>query len=399
MNISIFDHCYGCGVCSAICPTKIIDIKENIEGFYSPVITDNDKCINCGLCLKVCAYNDKKQPQIPSDIEAFAAWSNTPDTRLSCSSGGIAFELCNLLIDKGYNICTARYDINKSRVEHYIAKSVVDLLPSKGSKYIPSFTQKAFAEIDKNDKYVVIGSPCQIDSFRRLIKQWRKEDNFVLIDFFCHGVPSLHLWDQYLKEVRDKVGDISFVKWRNKISSFYRNPSINESQPKWSDSYNMNIKGEKGLYQSRRSEGDLFYKFFLGNYCLNSCCYDSCKYKFCASSADIRVGDLWGKKYKDNKEGVSAVFCFTDKGKKLIHDNDFNCQIIPETCDIAGEGQMKRMPTKPFIRRAVIKSLQENKPLPQIIKSLIKPYDLLIGLPKRIFNKSMRICRIKYQLH
>ena len=55
------------------------------------------------------------------------------------------------------------------------------------------------------------------------------------------------------------------------------------------------IKGEKSYYNKKRSEGDLFYKFFLGNMCLGRACYKDCKFKYLNSAADIRIGDLWGK--------------------------------------------------------------------------------------------------------
>ena len=56
MNISSVKDCYGCGVCAASCPHKIIKIQLNKKGFYEPVLVDKDKCTQCGLCREVCAY-------------------------------------------------------------------------------------------------------------------------------------------------------------------------------------------------------------------------------------------------------------------------------------------------------------------------------------------------------
>lgn len=44
MNISSVKDCYGCGVCAASCPHKIIKIQLNKKGFYEPVLVDKDKC-------------------------------------------------------------------------------------------------------------------------------------------------------------------------------------------------------------------------------------------------------------------------------------------------------------------------------------------------------------------
>lgn len=43
------DWCKGCGICTAFCPTKAIEIKEE-----KVTITDIDKCTQCGLCELRC---------------------------------------------------------------------------------------------------------------------------------------------------------------------------------------------------------------------------------------------------------------------------------------------------------------------------------------------------------
>lgn len=100
--LSIRD-CFGCGVCSATCPKKIISISLNIDGFYEPYIVDVDKCTNCGLCLDVCAFNHSELSLSERKIKSWAAWSNDEDVRRKCSSGGIGFELGKQLIEQGYH--------------------------------------------------------------------------------------------------------------------------------------------------------------------------------------------------------------------------------------------------------------------------------------------------------
>lgn len=391
-NISKFHYCYGCGVCIAVCPVKIISFKENSDGFYSPVIDNPDKCINCGLCLKTCAFNHKDLPKTDNiHTNAYAAFSNNEIVRQRCSSGGISFEVGKHLIEDGYNACGVRYNPELKRAEHFIAKTTDEFQPSIGSKYIQSYSSEAFSLINRQEKYLVTGTPCQIDSIRRMIRLLKIENNFVLMDFFCHGVPSLLLWDKYLNEVEQKVGKSSFVSWRNKTTGWQDSWTIcTDTEPEaldWHNSYNLQVREKKHLYQSRMSEGDLFYKFFLGNYCLNKCCYKKCKYKMCNSAADIRIGDLWGRTYSNENKGTSAVVTFTAKGEEIMSNlaqTSCTCQRI--STETATEGQMKHSAKKPWVTDFIFSSLKSDMSLSATAKKWFWIYKLSI-VPQRVFNK------------
>ena len=329
-NISKFEYCYGCGVCSASCPRSIISIQLNDKGFYEPVIEKKDNCTECGICLDVCAFNHSNCALEKVNVHSWAAWSNDDTIRKKCSSGGIGFEIGKQLIEQGYKAVGCRYDIKTHRAEHYVATSVEEFIYSMGSKYIQSYTEEAFKQIKRKDeKYLITGTPCQIDSFRRMIQKFHCEENFVLMDFFCHGVPSMWAWKSYLSIQRKKVGDVTEVSWRNKDTG-------------WHDSWMMNIKGEKGTIRSWHSKGDLFYRLFLGDLCLGAQCEHHCKYKCDNSSADIRIGDLWGKSYASDEKGVSALISFTPKGKNVV-DNLQNVTLIDHDFTTVAEGQQKEM--------------------------------------------------------
>ena len=340
MNISKIHNCYGCGVCATICPHHIISIALNKEGFYEPYIKEKERCTDCGLCLSVCSYSDDKVADTHDDADYYAAWSNDSEVRRKCSSGGLGFEIGRHLIEQGYKACGVRYNSTANRAEHYMAETVEEYLPSMGSKYIQSYTLPGFEKLNRKDNFLVTGTPCQIDSLRRYIRKLRIEDHFVLMDFFCHGVPSMLLWNQYLREVEKQIGKVSYVSWRNK-------------QTGWHDSYNMMCLGEtskndeKHRYMSRCSNGDLFYRFFLGDYCLGRACYGNCKYKMASSAADIRIGDLWGTVYEKDQDGVSAVLALTDKGKALVRELHNSCHFEQRSGEIVMEGQMKVSPQVP----------------------------------------------------
>lgn len=348
-NISQVYDCYGCGVCATVCAKKIIEITLNKDGFYEPKITDLDKCTNCGLCLDVCAFNHSELSLSERKINSWAAWSNDEDVRRKCSSGGIGFELGKQLIERGYHAVGCRYDIVEHRAEHYIATTIEEFIQSIGSKYLQSYTVDALRQIQRRgQKYLITGTPCQIDSFRRMIRKFRCEDNFLLMDFFCHCVPSMWAWKAYIKMLEPKIGKVTYASWRNKFEYGWHDSWLmgidgeNTSKPvDWHDSYNLLIREKKSFIQSRMSQGDMFYKLFLGDICLGPQCEKNCKYKYDQSSADIRIGDLWGETYKKDQKGVSALVAFTDRGRDII-ENLQNVTLIEHPFDVVAEGQMKK---------------------------------------------------------
>ena len=350
-NISYIQNCFGCGVCAASCGKKIISIELNRDGFYEPRISEPEKCTNCGICLDVCAFNHKERSLNPEEIQikSWAAWSNDENVRRKCSSGGIGFEIGKQLIEQGYQAIGCRYDIKEQRAEHYIATTIEEFVQSIGSKYIQSYTEEAFKQVQrKGKKYLVTGTPCQIDSFRRMIRKFRCEENFILMDFFCHCVPSMHAWKAYIKMLKPKIGEVTYASWRNKFEYGWHDSwimgvdGVNTSKPvDWHDSYNLILRGEKTFIQSRKSQGDLFYKLFLGDIALGPQCEKQCKYKYNQSSADIRIGDLWGNTYKDDQKGVSALISFTEKGREIV-EGLTNVTLVEHPFEVVAEGQMKK---------------------------------------------------------
>ena len=373
-NISQIENCYGCGVCAIVCKKEIIKISQNEEGFYKPFVIDEDSCTNCGLCVEVCAYSHEELASGRLPVKCYAAWSRDEEVRRKCSSGGVGFELGRTLIERGYKICGVRYNVEFARAEHYVATTVHELVSSIGSKYIQSYTVNGFGSIDRKEKFLVTGTPCQIDSFRRYIQKFKVENNFILMDFFCHGVPSMHLWKKYLQEVEAFIGEIIFVSWRNKFTGWHDSYSmllsgkvdkVDENQVDEYDIYDLSIKKNSSFYNSSLSKGDLFYNFFLSDACLGRACYEKCKYKYDRSSSDIRIGDLWGKTYQYDEKGVNAVVAFTEKGNELLRLS--GCELVEHSFAVVAEGQMKKNPNMPRIRKWLLKRFQSEDTLYNIM--------------------------------
>lgn len=376
-NISDIHNCYGCGVCSKPCPVHIIDLRLNDEGFYEPYLTEPNKCTHCGLCRDVCAYVKDELAQSNAPVVSYAAWSNDKQVRKKCSSGGIGFEIAKYLLDKGYKTVGVRYNAEKERAEHFVASTLEELVQTTGSKYIQSYPVDGWKGIDRKGKYLVTGTPCQIDSFRNYMKRMKlPEENFILMDFFCHGVPSMLAWKKYCKEVEKTIGKITYASWRNKLNYGWHDSWIigidgekEGEKVNWHESYNVLIREKKTFIQSRFSQGDKFFRLFLGDQCLGRQCYTHCKYKYDQSSADIRICDLWGKTYQDNEDGVSGAIAFTEKGAEILRQT--NSTLIEHPFDVVAEGQMKTCPKMLPLRERIIACLKnEDKSVGDAVKIL-----------------------------
>lgn len=326
-----------------VCSHKVIDIQLNEDGFYQPLFTNKDACVECGLCVKVCSFiNDL---EYLSPLHSYAAWSKDDTVRSSSTSGGVSSEVAKHLIKKGFKFCGVRYNSELNRAEHYIASDIESVEQSKGSKYLQSFTLDAFLKIDRKGKFIVVGTPCQVASFRRYIELFRCSDNFVLMDFFCHGVPSNHLWLKYLSEHSKGIGQIKTASWRNKNKG-------------WRKSYCITLEGTKGVHRSGNGKDD-FFTMFLGDACLCKACYDSCKFKYNHSAADIRIGDFWGNKYKENKEGVCSAIAFTEVGDKILKGSDL--ELVEQDFSVVAAGQMLERANRPWYYKRCMKLLTDDK--------------------------------------
>ena len=372
-------NCFGCGLCASVCPKRAINLNLNDDGFYRPYV-DSTLCVECGICVDVCSFSNNGLSQSLTPLHSYGAWSNNSEARKRCSSGGVAYELGRYLLNNGFKVCGVRYNVRDERAEHYLASNEEELSYSIGSKYIQSYSIDAFRQINKNEKYLITGTPCQIDSFRRYIRKFRIEDNFILMDFFCHSVPSMLAWQKYLKITEKRIGKLENVSWRNKLTG-------------WHDSWLMRLEGNNGKVNSWFSKGDLFYKLFLGDYCCNPACVKNCKFKYDRSSADIRIGDFWGNTYKDDEKGVSSVVAFTDKGDEVIKSLD--CLLIEYPFEIVAEGQMKKNAGRAYTSSLIMRALKDESTCEDTFRFLFK-IEGILRLPHRLLNKLSRaLCRRK----
>lgn len=327
MNIldkSALRECTSCQLCGAVCPKDAIKIELNRDGFYRPVV-DDSLCIDCGICTKVCyKFDENLQISQEADLEnypLFSAWSKDDGVVMHTTSGGIGDLLARELIAEGYKVVGVVYNDSKVRAEHLIATTEDETLPFRGSKYIQSYTLEAMKDVVNNcrkEKYAVFGTPCQIYALSKLASMRRVRENFVFVDLYCHGCPSLHIWTKYQEYIKKKlcIGHFGKVEFRSKVKG-------------WGAFCIVVVIDEKPIFVSNPKE-DGFYELFFCDQVLNDGCCD-CKLRSSLEYTDIRLGDFWGRKFLNNHRGVSGVSLVTEQGKDLFIRISQNLEI--QQCD------------------------------------------------------------------
>ncbi len=352
--------CTSCQLCAAVCPKGAITIRTNEEGFYRPVL-DESLCIDCGLCTKVCYKYKPITPTPPSDypnIEVWAAACKDEQVLKETTSGGVADVFARELIKQGYYCCGVTYDSDANRAVNQIAVNEAETLAFRGSKYIQSYTFPAFKKLISEyagKKIAVFGTPCHIFAIDQYLKFRKKREQAILIDFYCHGCPSLNLWKKYVKENLPDNGTLSNVRFRSKHRG-------------WGQ-FCIEAQTSKGKYVSP-TVNDSFYTLFFSDHVLNESCH-TCELRSTLQYTDIRIGDFWGKIYDLNKKGVSIVTPVTEVGKSLF--KDVKDRLITnrhrQTDVIPYQSWGKTYtPNAPLRKRLLTELADENIPLKNTIK-------------------------------
>ena len=83
---------------------------------------------------------------------------------------------------------------------HQSVERVEDLGRLRVSKYLQSRIETTFQQVARHlrqgRRVLFAGTPCQCVALRRFVG--KNDENLVLVDFICHGVPSPKIWRNYL---------------------------------------------------------------------------------------------------------------------------------------------------------------------------------------------------------
>lgn len=390
-------ECTGCGACVGMCPVNAIRIARNNDGFYQAVV-DKAICISCGKCTRVCVRAGYKKT---SDIRGgvlYAMQSIDSTVVKACTSGGIGYELARKAYNQGKKVIGTVYDYELNLAKIIIAQDKRDIDRMRGSKYIQSNPTNVFRDIaeaakkNPNQEFVFFGTPCQIYGMDRLAKEKGFRERMLLIDLFCHGVPSGLVWDSFLRTTLEKTG-----------SSNWENICFRDSTVGWHD-YVLKMENESRTI-CEDSEKSIFYRAFFDNVLLSKACF-SCKARCYGSGSDIRLGDFWGKRYAKREDGVSAVLCLTPKGQNAVADSRIIALSDELPINECLDYQSVGIYSEESLYSDAIKQLRETGDLKKTVRTYRKKFtikrkikiqikELMGHLPKEIKKKMKTLYRMR----
>lgn len=302
-NVSGVKDCVGCGSCAVSCPVDAISMKLNPDGFLYPNV-DESRCTQCGQCLTVCP-TQCQLPSVPVPTVCYAAQAED-SLRMSASSGGMFPLVARYVLDQGGYVAGAVYD-KHFVVRHIVSNRQEDIQAMQGSKYVQSDTSAVYprvrALLDEGKMVLFSGCVCQVAGLQAYLG--KSYENLYTMDVICHGVPSVQVYQRYLKELQQQGGTLKEVNFRKKqVFGWHTNLYVRFSSGK--------------AYAPK--DIDLYMYGFLHNWFLRESCY-SCAYKGMKYS-DLTVADFWGIQqvipdFEDGK-GTSYLTVNTEKGEALF---------------------------------------------------------------------------------
>lgn len=349
--MAITKNCCGCGTCVSMCPKNAISMVLNDNGFYEYKI-DYNICVGCRLCVSVCPMNNINATPINRSIDLFSFKYNDKEILRWSSSGGFSYAVTSLMNELGYYICGVRYNRVAKKAEHYVIDPSCseELRNIQGSKYLQSDSCdsiKRVCSLSKSHRIVFTGTPCQCSGLNNLLEKKGQRGNVVLIDLICHGIPSSFMFRKYMKQIIDNynISDNPYVFFRY-------------GEKFWRDRH-IYIGDDSNKYMNNEKKDD-FYRLFRRSFCYADSCYE-CPYRD-KSSADLRIGDFWGNKFKNDKSGVSMVMSFSEIGDfVLLKLMEANVGILNhEIVDDYYINQNPVNPSEPLFRKELIENFKDD---------------------------------------
>ncbi len=304
-------------------------------------------------------------------VRAYAVkWMNSG--RESSASGGFFPAVAKYVIEqkKGY-VCGCV--LENMKPIHIVSNEWADIQRMQDSKYVQSSLENCHKEISlllKEKNWILFtGTSCQVLGLINYLKTINvKMDRLITMDFFCHGVPSPQIWDDYLK---------FYEKSTHRKVIGYRFRGKKYGWKKGNHLYTMKYKKGNSIKEDNISyfASKIWNSIFFSNLCLRPSCY-YCKFASYRKPADITMGDFWGIEkilpgFNDNDKGCSLCVSSNEKIIKMIKSiDDLTMEEVDINIAISRQQNAFKSSELPAARKLFWKDYEKNG----FSKKLLKKY-------------------------
>ena len=235
--------CIGCGVCAAVCPPSVLEMKFNIFGTYVPVEYKEGCLEKCDLCLRACPFTDQDDnedtlakaafgqtagishtPELGYYLDCYVGYSTINNQRLNGASGGMATWFLEKLLSDGVVNKVVCVTPNSGDVEKLFHFDILDTAEavrkcSKSCYYPVEISDVVSRILNEDGRYVIIGLPCLLKSLRLVMRKNKRLRQRIVVlvglacgqtksKFFVEYLASLLGGSQYpLREVKFRIKD------------------------------------------------------------------------------------------------------------------------------------------------------------------------------------------------
>ena len=298
INKEVCNNNKGCHRCYDSCPGLGINLTELARTIY----TDKGIAVN---------------KMAGRYLQCYSGYSSDYDIRWHSASGGMVSQFLIWLLERKYidgAIVTKFDNCEPLMTKTFIATTKDDILEARSSKYGPVSMAGIAAQIKNapGSRYVVVGLPCHIQGFRKLMAIDKRLHGKIigLFAIYCSSGRSFYLTEHIMKERGIN---------REKLRYFaYRDEGCLGS---------MVAISEKGVFKERfQSYYHPLRSFFVPRRCLY--CIDHY-----GELGDISFGDIHIKPYSDDKVGVNSLIArshyWKEKLEECKDDNVIQLDEIP----------------------------------------------------------------------
>lgn len=344
-------ECCGCTACEQVCLKSCIQMQQDEEGFFFPLI-DRTNCIDCHLCEKSCPFSDNYTFHTTDNPDVYAAYDK--ENRVGSSSGGIFYTLAKYAIEErnGWVFGTA-FDENL-QLSHCGVNCMEDLDKLRGSKYLQSKMDDTYTKIKtllKEGTFVLfVGTPCQVAGLRAFLR--KRYENLLFADLVCHGTPSQKIFDEHKSYLENKH--------QAKLVSYQFRDGEAWGVCEIADFANPEKRSKLPSYELSPYLYSFMYAMTYRYSCYN------CKFACVPRQGDITLADYWGvKEYfpqVDTSKGVSLVLLNTEIGIKIWNEIEQNCISFKSNIKDAAahNGNLIHKSTEPRNRKDIYRRVAEE---------------------------------------